>query len=120
MRLRHALTGLVVSMIILVTALVWAAGARATPQQDGTFLISLGEAGIRYENSSTAIAAGKGVCSALDSGESVQEIVDAIDSATQLNARGALVFVVISVGVFCQSHGDVVREHLKGSAVRRA
>lgn len=117
--MRKRFIALAAFVVLLTSGLLWASESSATPQQDGAFLYALGEAGIGYEDSSVAIKAGKAVCRALDAGASPQDIVRSIDQSTQLNERGASLFVAISVAAFCQqSHGDILLKRPAGTPVR--
>lgn len=93
--------------------------APETPQQDGRFLFSLGEAGFGYDSATPVIVAGHTVCELLDAGESVDQAVQTLMGSTSLTRPWALKFIAISVANFCGRHGDALRPHKGGDAVQR-
>ena len=121
-RRRELTTIAALSVSIIVTFALLCAGLAysmpETPQQDGRFLISLGEAGIGYGDANTVIIAGHEVCNLLDAGGGIELVIETLDRTTQLGRKGALVFATISIANFCGRHGDVLRPHRGGPGQR--
>lgn len=108
--------------IIVTFAVLCAAIARSeppeTPQQDGRFLFALGQAHIGYEDATSVIVAGHSVCDLLDAGGTVDQAADVLVRNTSLDKSWSLVFVRISIQVYCGRHGDALRPHRGGSGTR--
>ncbi|MDD7813718.1 DUF732 domain-containing protein [Mycobacterium sp. CSUR Q5927] len=83
--------------------------AHATPQQDGIFLIAIGEAGIGYESSSVAILAAHEVCDALDAGRSFSWVIKRLTATTGLSQSAAARFATAAIHVYCGQRGSTIR-----------
>lgn len=122
-RRRELTTIAALSVSILVTFSIlcaWIAhAAPETPQQDGKFLFSLGEAGFGYESATQVIIAGHLVCDLMDHGGTVNDVVGELLRNTPLDRAYALKFTAISIANYCGRHGDALRPHKGGSGAQR-
>lgn len=122
-RSRHLTTIAALTVSIIVTLTLLCAGivyaAPETPQQDGKFLFSLGEAGFGYESATDVIIAGHLVCDLLDHGGTVNDVVVELLRNTPLDRAYALKFAAISIANYCGRHGDALRPHRGGSGTQR-
>lgn len=109
--------GIIVTFTLLCAGI--ACSAPETPQQDGKFLFSLGEAGFGYDSATQVIIAGHLVCDLLDHGGTVDDVVTGLIRSTPLDRSYALKFTAISIANFCGRHGDALRPHRGGSEVQR-
>lgn len=93
----------------ILAILICCPPAHATPQQDGIFLIAIGEAGIGYESSSVAIVAAHEVCTALDAGRTFAWITRRLTATTGLDQPAAARFATAAIRVYCGQHGNAIR-----------
>lgn len=107
---------IIVTLTLLCAGIVYA--APETPQQDGRFLFSLGEAGFGYDSATQVIIAGHLVCDLMDHGGTVDDVVGILIRSTPLDRSFALKFTAISIANFCGRHGDALRPHRGGSGQR--
>lgn len=117
-RRRELTTIAALTVSIIVTFALLCAGLAysmpETPQQDGHFLITLGEHGIGYGDASQVLTAGHSVCDLLDAGGSIELVIDTLTRTTQLGRQGSMVFAAISIAAFCGWHGDAARPNPGG------
>ncbi|AER47617.1 hypothetical protein DS6A_63 [Mycobacterium phage DS6A] len=90
---------------LAAVAIAAAGPAGATPQQDGTFLYLLGEAGFGYEQAGPVIVAGHTVCQARDAGMTPYQVAHVIASNTGLTVSEGWRFAAIAAGVYCGDKG---------------
>ncbi|WP_428340302.1 DUF732 domain-containing protein [Mycobacterium sp.] len=93
------------AVLVVASALTLAVPAHADPNVDASFIDALTKAGISFNNSSSAIDAGKAACGLMDQGRSQLEIVQLV---TQQNSDIGIVsaakFTAIAASAYCPQH----------------
>jgi hypothetical protein len=85
-------------------ALGFAASANASSAADNAFLAQLQADGITPPSAARAISDAHAVCTALDQGQSPQEVINAVAQSTGLSAKGAKTFAVDAASAYCPQY----------------
>jgi hypothetical protein len=84
-----------------MAALGLAGPASATNSADNAFLAQLQSDGITPPTPARAISDAHAVCSALDEGQSPQQVITAVAQSTGLTQKGAKTFAVDAASAYC-------------------
>ncbi|HEY1842274.1 MAG TPA: DUF732 domain-containing protein [Mycobacterium sp.] len=75
------------------------------PAADATFLDSLNNAGMTYNNGSSAIAAGRMACDMMNAGTSEQDVISKLSLLNPgLNSGGAMKFAALASSAYCPDY----------------
>jgi hypothetical protein len=104
-----------VAVLGVASALSLAVPAHADPNVDASFVEALSKAGVAFNDSHSAVNAGKTVCGLMDQGRSQRDIVALV---TQQNSDISLVsaakFTAIAASAYCPQHLKRVSDNTGG------
>jgi hypothetical protein len=104
-RLAASLAGTTLTATALGLAALGLAGtASATGSADSAFLAQLKVDGITPPTPAVAISDAHGVCTALNQGQSAQQVIAAVGQTTGLSAKGSKTFAVDSASAYCPQY----------------
>jgi pyridoxal biosynthesis lyase PdxS len=84
-------------------ALGFAASASAS-SADNAFLAQLQADGITPPSAARAVSDAHAVCTALDQGQTAQEVINAVAKSTGLSAKGAKTFAIDAASAYCPQY----------------
>ncbi|OBJ52356.1 DUF732 domain-containing protein [Mycobacterium sp. 1423905.2] len=77
------------------------AGAAGASSTDDAFLAQLQADGITPPSAARAISDGHAVCTALNQGQSSQQVINSVARTTGLSSKGAKTFAVDAASAYC-------------------
>jgi hypothetical protein len=87
-----------------LAALGLAATASATSSADNAFLAQLQADGITPPTPARAVSDAHGVCTALQQGQSADQVISAVAQSTGLTKKGAKTFAVDAASAYCPQY----------------
>jgi hypothetical protein len=94
-----------VAVLGVASALTLAVPAHADPNVDASFVEALGKAGVAFNDSHSAINAGKAVCGLMDQGRSQRDIVALVmQQNSDISTVSAAKFTAIAASAYCPQH----------------
>lgn len=89
--------------------------AHADPGVDASFLDALTRAGITFNDSASAVNAGKTACGLMDQGKSQLDVVHLVmQQNSAINTVSAAQFTAIAASAYCPQHLQRVRDNTGG------
>ncbi len=80
------------------------AGTAGASNSDDAFLAQLESDGITPPTSAAALKEAHAVCTALDAGESSQQVINEVGDATGLSAKGSKTFAIDAAVAYCPQY----------------
>ena len=71
------------------------------PNQDGSFLKEISDAGLTYKDGPQAVAAAKNICDMADKGTSESEIESKLQEFNSFSGAGAKKFIMLAANSYC-------------------
>jgi hypothetical protein len=94
-----------VAVLGVASALSFAVPAHADPIVDASFVEALSKAGVAFNDSHSAINAGKAVCGLMDQGRSQLDIVALVTQQnSDISTISAAKFTAIAASAYCPQH----------------
>jgi hypothetical protein len=104
-----------VAVLGVASALCIAVPAHADPNVDASFVEALSKAGIAFNDSSSAINAGKTICGLMDQGRSQLDIVQLVmQQNSDITTVSAAKFTAIAASAYCPQHLKRVSDNTGG------
>jgi hypothetical protein len=104
-----------VAVLGVASALSLAVPAHADPNVDASFVEALTKAGIAFNDSKSAINAGKTACGLMDQGRSQLDIVELVTQQnSDISTVSAAKFTAIAASAYCPQHLKRVDDNTGG------
>jgi hypothetical protein len=104
-----------VAVLGVASALSLAVPAHADPNMDASFIDALAKAGINFNDSKSAITAGKTACGLMDQGRSQLDVVQlVVQQNSDISTVSAAKFTAIAASAYCPQHLNRVSDNTGG------
>jgi hypothetical protein len=104
-----------VGVLGVASALSLAAPAHGDPNVDASFIEALTKAGIAFNDSPSAIKAGKSACGLMDQGRSQLDVVQLVmQQNSDISTVSAAQFTAIAASAYCPQHLKRVSDNTGG------
>jgi Protein of unknown function (DUF732) len=104
-----------VTALGVACALSLAISAQADPNMDASFIDALGKAGIKFNDSKSAINAGQTACELMDQGKSQLDVVQLVmQQNSDISTVSAAKFTAIAASAYCPQYLKRVSDNTGG------